>query len=146
MTSTLGYVSIIGALLLSVSGAAVAFTSVVRRGAAAAGLARRATYGVFALATLAIATMVYALVAHDFSVSYVAQVGSRSTPLFYTVISLWSSLDGSILFWGWILAGYSAAVVYVYRERHKELMPAVTYSTAMGVGVGLSKSTYSSPA
>jgi len=104
----------------------VAFAAVAGRKLAAADLARRATYGVFALATLAIATMVYALVAHDFSVSYVAQVGSRSTPLFYTVISLWSSLDGSILFWGWILAGYSAAVAYVYRARHRELMPAVT--------------------
>jgi cytochrome c-type biogenesis protein CcmF len=126
MTSTVGYLSIFGALLLSVGGAVVAFTAVSRRRPLAAELARRATYGVFGLATLAIATMVYALVAHDFSVSYVAQVGSRSTPLFYTVISLWSSLDGSILFWGWILAGYSAAVVYVYRARHKQLMPAVT--------------------
>jgi len=126
MTSTIGYISIIGALLLSVVGAAVAFMAVSQRRPAAADFARRATYGVFGLGTLAIATMVYALVAHDFSVSYVAQVGSRSTPLFYTIISLWSSLDGSILFWGWILAGYSAAAVYVYRSRHKELMPAVT--------------------
>ncbi len=126
MTSTIGYSSIVGALLVSVVGAAVAFVAVGQRRPAAADFARRATYGVFGLATLAIATMVYALVAHDFSVSYVAQVGSRSTPLFYTVISLWSSLDGSILFWGWILAGYSAAAVYVYRSRHRELMPAVT--------------------
>ena len=41
--------------------------------------------------------MVTALVTHDFSVSYVAQVGSRSTPLFYTIISLWGALEGSIL-------------------------------------------------
>jgi cytochrome c-type biogenesis protein CcmF len=87
---------------------------------------RRAAYGVFALATLAILLMVIALVGHDFSVGYVAQVGSRSTPLFYTVISLWSSLDGSILFWGWIVAGYTAAVVHVYRDRYRDLMPAVT--------------------
>jgi cytochrome c-type biogenesis protein CcmF len=125
MTSTIGYFSIGGALLLSLVGAVVAYVGVFQRKPGAAVLVRRATYGVFALATLAIATMAYALVAHDFSVSYVAQVGSRSTPLFYTIISLWSSLDGSILFWGWILAGYSAAVVYVYRNRHRELMTAV---------------------
>ncbi len=97
-------------------------------------MGRRAVYVVFGLATLAIVTMVYALVAHDFSVGYVAQVGSRSTPLFYTVISLWSSLDGSILFWGWILAGYSAAVVYIYRNRYKDLMPAVA-GTLLAVNV-----------
>ena len=44
--------------------------------------------------------MVYALLTHDFSVSYVAQVGSRSVPTWVTVVSLWSSLEGSILFWG----------------------------------------------
>jgi hypothetical protein len=32
--------------------------------------------------TVAVLTMLTALVTHDFSVSYVAQVGSRSTPLF----------------------------------------------------------------
>jgi cytochrome c-type biogenesis protein CcmF len=134
MTSTIGYFSVFGALFLSVIGAIVAFLGVRSGNAGQLRFARRAVYGVFALATLAIATMVYALVAHDFSVSYVAQVGSRATPLFYTVISLWSSLDGSILFWGWILAGYSAAVVYIYRNRHRELMPAAT-GTLLAVNI-----------
>ncbi len=125
MTSTLGYISIIGALLLSLAGAVSAFVSVRTGRAGLALFGRQAAYGIFGLATLAIVTMVYALVAHDFSVGYVAQVGSRSTPVFYTVISLWSSLDGSILFWGWILAGYTAAVIYIYREKYRELMPAV---------------------
>jgi cytochrome c-type biogenesis protein CcmF len=126
MTSALGYFAVGGALLLSLAGAVAAFVAVRTKHSGLAKFARLATYGVFWLATLAIGTMVYALVAHDFSVSYVAQVGSRATPLFYTVISLWSSLDGSILFWGWIVAGYSAAVAYVYRDRFKELMPAAT--------------------
>ncbi len=125
MTSTLGYIAIGGALLLSLVGAVSAFAAVKTGRGGQAAFGRRSAYGVFGLATLAMAVMVYALVAHDFSVSYVAQVGSRSTPLFYTVISLWSSLDGSILFWGWIVAGYTAAVVYIYRDRYRELMPAV---------------------
>ncbi|UCC73233.1 MAG: heme lyase CcmF/NrfE family subunit [Gemmatimonadota bacterium] len=125
MISSLGYLAVGGALLLSVVGAVAAFAAMGGRPQLAP-WARRAVYGVFALATLAILLMAVALVAHDFSVSYVAQVGSRSTPLFYTVISLWSSLDGSILFWGWILAGYSAAVVYIHRDRYQDLMPAVT--------------------
>ncbi len=125
MISSLGYLAVGGALLLSIVGAAAAFGAVGDRPQLAV-WGRRAAYGVFGLATLAILLMVYALVAHDFSVSYVAQVGSRSTPLFYTVISLWSSLDGSILFWGWIIAGYTAAVVYIHRQRYGELMPAVT--------------------
>jgi len=134
MTSTLGYLSIGGALLLSLVGAVVGFFALKPGEGTRAAFARRAAYGVFALATLALVVMVYALVAHDFSVSYVAQVGSRATPLFYTVISLWSSLDGSILLWGWIIAGYTAAVTFVYRDRYAELMPAVT-GTLLAVNV-----------
>jgi len=55
--------------------------------------------------------MEWALITHDFSVGYVAEVGSRSTPLSFTIVSLWSSLDGSILFWGLILGLYVLAFV-----------------------------------
>ena len=48
--------------------------------------------------------MVVGLVSHDFSIAYVAQVGSRATPLLYTVASLWGALEGSILFWAGLLA------------------------------------------
>jgi cytochrome c-type biogenesis protein CcmF len=83
-----------------------------RRDAALVRSARAAAYANFALLTIANLAMVYALLVHDFSIDYVAQVGSRGTPRFFTVISLWSSLEGSILFWGWILSGYTAASVY----------------------------------
>src|SRR5688572_15063934 len=66
--------------------------------------------------------MVYALVAHDFSVKYVAMVGSRATPLFYTVISLWGALEGSILFWIFVLSSLSALVVYQNRFREGTLV------------------------
>ena len=82
-----------------------------------------AVYTQFALVAIATLSMVAALVTHDFSVSYVAQVGSRQTPLFYTVISLWGALEGSILFWGFVLASYTAAVVYINRARPGKLVP-----------------------
>lgn len=85
-----------------------------------------AAYTQFALIATATLAMVAALVTHDFSVSYVAQVGSRQTPLFYTIISLWGALEGSILFWGFVLAGYTAAVVYVNRARPGKLVPYAT--------------------
>ena len=82
-----------------------------------------AVYTNFLLVSIAAASMVVALVTHDFSVSYVAQVGSRSTPLLFTVISLWGALEGSILFWAWVLALYSAAVVVLHRRREGNLVP-----------------------
>ena len=66
-------------------------------------------YAFAALMAAANLLMVYALVTRDFSVSYVAQVGSRSVPNWVAVVSLWSSLEGSILFWGLVMGAYVAA-------------------------------------
>ncbi|MGI9140102.1 MAG: heme lyase CcmF/NrfE family subunit [Gemmatimonadaceae bacterium] len=82
-----------------------------------------AVYTNFLLVTVATLAMVVALVTHDFSVSYVAAVGSRATPLLFTVISLWGALEGSILFWAWVLALYAAAVVWVHHRRPGNLVP-----------------------
>ncbi|HYC50478.1 MAG TPA: cytochrome c biogenesis protein CcsA, partial [Gemmatimonadaceae bacterium] len=82
-----------------------------------------AVYTNFLLVTIATVAMIYALVTHDFSVSYVAAVGSRSTPLLFTIISLWGALEGSILFWAWVLALYGAAVVWIHHRRPGSLIP-----------------------
>ena len=49
---------------------------------------------VLAGAVLAVIAMERALITRDFSLSYVAEVGSSRTPALYNVASLWSSLDG----------------------------------------------------
>lgn len=82
-----------------------------------------AVYTNFLLVSVATVLMVVALVTHDFSVSYVAAVGSRSTPLLFTVISLWGALEGSILFWAWVLALYATAVVWFHHRRAGNLVP-----------------------
>ena len=86
-------------------------------------IAYSALYTNFLLVTIATVGMVVALVTHDFSVGYVAQVGSRATPLFYTVISLWGALEGSILFWAWVLALYGTVVIWLNRNRPGNLIP-----------------------
>lgn len=133
MIHTLGFAALALALAQSVYGAAAGVVGVRTRRAALVRSAAAAAYANFLLLTLANGVMVYALVARDFSVSYVAQVGSRSTPLFYTVISLWGALEGSILFWGWVLATYTAAVVYFNRARGGEV---VGYAVAVMLAVG----------
>jgi cytochrome c-type biogenesis protein CcmF len=95
---------------------------------------RSIAYVIFLLMFIANSAMIYALVTHDFSISYVAQVGSRATPVFFTVISLWSSLEGSILFWGLVLAGFTAAATYFTRGRLGSLADYAT-GTMLGVGV-----------
>jgi len=130
----IGSAAIWAALLGAVASAIAAYGGGARDRPDWTDLGRYGTYFVFACMTVAVGAMEVALLTHDFSVQYVAEVGSRDIPNYYTAISLWSSLDGSILFWGWILAGYSALVSFVNRERYRQFMPYVV-GTMMVVGV-----------
>lgn len=123
MTRILGFATIWIALAMSLYGIASAVYGLTKKKPAFVESAMQAVYVNFVLFTLSAGAMVYALITHDFSVGYVAQVGSRSTPLLYTIISLWGALEGSILFWGWVLAMYSAVVVYTNRHRAGNLVP-----------------------
>jgi cytochrome c-type biogenesis protein CcmF len=123
VTATLGRSLVLLALLLSTIGAVAGFAAGSRRSAAGWAWTRRLAYA-FALAMAAAnGVMVWALLARDFSVGYVAQVGSRTVPDWVAVVSLWSSLEGSILFWGLVIGAYVAAATWVNRERHPEYMP-----------------------
>ncbi len=103
-----GRLAILLALALAVFGVVTGIVT-GRRGDPRAFMATKwAMWGYAGLLLLANLRMVEALLRHDFSVGYVAQVGSRATPALYTVVSLWSSLEGSILFWGLIIGVYGA--------------------------------------
>ena len=76
---------------------------------------------------VAVVAMEHALVVHDFSLTYVADNNSRSTPLLYSVTGLWSALAGSILLWALVLGGYATAMVWRFRRRSDE--PLVAWAT-----------------
>ncbi|MFP5354072.1 MAG: heme lyase CcmF/NrfE family subunit [Gemmatimonadota bacterium] len=126
MTRLIGYNALMIALALAAFGVVAAPIGVKRGREELVRATHTATYAMFALVTVATFAMIYALVTHDFSVGYVAQVGSRETPLFYTVISLWGALEGSILFWAWVLTLLSALVVFWNRDREGGLIPYTT--------------------
>jgi len=67
--------------------------------------------------------MITALLGHDFSILYVARNNATTTPPFYSFISLWAALQGSILFWTFLLTGWSSILLYRYRSAHPDLMP-----------------------
>ena len=84
--------------------------------------------------TVALVLMEYALITHDYSVKYVAEVGSNETPLTFTIVSLWSSLDGSILLWAFILAVWAAVFAWKMRDDHPEHAPWAL-GTILSVGI-----------
>lgn len=125
MTAAIGHISIVIALLLAIWGILGPvlgprifrdryFTSV-----------RAGILGQFVLVTLASLCLIYALVTTDFSIRYVAFNTTRSTPFYYRVTGLWGALEGSLLLWEWILIIFSGLVAWIYKERHRDLMPWV---------------------
>ena len=122
MNSTLGYGLVLTGLLCSAFAAVVGIVTGLMRKESALPMVQKAVYGFAASMIGSNLVMVYALLSHDFSVKYVAQVGSRSTPVIFTIVSLWSALEGSILFWGAIMGAYLFAFAWMYRKEHGRYM------------------------
>lgn len=119
----LGTGLVLVSLFCAAAGSVLGFWAGARRHLQAWTWSRRAAYGFAGTMTLANFLMVYALISHDFSVKYVAEVGSLDTPVYFTVVSLWASLNGSILFWGGILSVYVVGFLIANGRRHREYMP-----------------------
>jgi cytochrome c-type biogenesis protein CcmF len=86
-----------------------------------------------AMAAAAFAVMEWAMITRDFSLLYVQKVGSYSTPALYNFAAVWSALEGSILMWVLVLAGYVAAVAWWMRKRFTE--PLVGWALAVLLAV-----------
>src|SRR5712691_3120808 len=80
---------------------------------------------VTALMIAASAILVHAFVTNDYSIKYVQHYSDAVQPLFYKITSYWGGLDGSIMFWVFLLAIFGSIAVYTNRERHRELIPYV---------------------
>jgi len=108
----LGAAALRAALFLSLWGTGAAIYAAWRRDVRALHSARIAAGISFGLVVIAALSMMFALATHDFTVLYVAENNARETPLFYSIISLWAALEGSILLWTAILAGATAFIAF----------------------------------
>ena len=103
--------------------------------ASVAGARRRSTrliesgigafYLVTALMTVASGVIVHAFVTNNYAIKYVQRYSDAAQPLAYKIASYWGGLDGSIMFWVFLLGVFGAIAVYTNRERHRELIPYV---------------------
>ena len=84
-----------------------------------------AFYLVAALMTIASGIIVNAFVTGNYAIKYVQRYSDSAQPLAYKLASYWGGLDGSIMFWVFLLAVFGAVAVATNRERHRELIPWV---------------------
>ena len=125
MTAIIGHTSILLALLLALGGIVISIIGSRAGHERYVGWARAAILGQFFFVTLAALALIYGLVTTDFSIRYVASNTTRATPIYYRITGLWGALEGSLMLWEWILVIFSGIVAWVYRDRHREMMPWV---------------------
>jgi cytochrome c-type biogenesis protein CcmF len=119
----IGAIALRLALVVAVYAAMIAFLGGWRQKAPWVRSAERAVYAVFALVSIAMVVMLYALTTHDFNIQYVARVSNRAMPMLYTMAALWGGQEGSLLLWLWLLVLYSALVVKQNQYRNREFIP-----------------------
>jgi cytochrome c-type biogenesis protein CcmF len=95
-------------------------------------LSRRLVYAVCALITACVAIIEIAFASDDFGFNIVAEHSSIATPTFYKLAAMWSSQEGSLLLWAWVLSIAASAALYATRNRLREIVP---WATAVMMGV-----------
>ena len=93
---------------------------------------RRAVYALAGLLTAAVVIVEAAFLGDDFSFSVVSSHSSTTTPTAYKLTAMWSSQEGSLLLWAWVLSLAASGALYLTRNRHREIVP---WATAVLMGV-----------
>ena len=94
---------------------------------------RRSVYTLAGLMTIAFVILELAFLRNDFSFDVVASHSSTTTPTFYKLTAPWSSQEGSLLLWVFLLSLWSSLILFLTRRRAKEIAP---YATAVLLGFG----------
>ncbi|HWY17805.1 MAG TPA: cytochrome c-type biogenesis CcmF C-terminal domain-containing protein [Solirubrobacteraceae bacterium] len=94
---------------------------------------RRAVYALAGVLTVAFAVLELAFLRDDFAFNTVADTSSATTPTFYKAAAVWSSQEGSLLLWAWLLSMWSSLVLFLTGRRMREV---AAYATAILLGFG----------
>jgi cytochrome c-type biogenesis protein CcmF len=95
-------------------------------------ISRRTVYAACALLTACVVLIEVAFATDDFAFKIVQQHSSIETPSFYKLAAMWSSQEGSLLLWAWVLSIASSLALYATRNKLREIVP---YATAVMAGV-----------
>ncbi len=125
MFNNIGYVLLAAALAVSVYGLVVPVLGVRWNSWNLVRSAQFSTIVNFVLVAGAAAMLLRAFLADDFSVHFVWETSSTDLPLLYKIAAFWGGMEGSLLFWELVLAGFSACVAYLYQRSNREIIPYV---------------------
>lgn len=115
MIPELGHFALILTLLVAFVLGILPLLGAQRNDVALMALARPAARLLFLLVLVSFGCLAWAFVANDFSVAYVANHSHSQLPLVYRVTAVWGSHEGSLLLWGLMLTGWTAAASFSRR-------------------------------
>ncbi|MCW2951789.1 MAG: cytochrome c assembly protein [Conexibacter sp.] len=131
--ATFGRALLIVAFALTLYGIGASLYGAIAHRRAWVDSGRRAVYSLAGVLTVAFVVLEAAFLRNDFSFSVVATHSSTTTPTGYKMAAAWSSQEGSLLLWVWLLSLWSSLVLYLTRRRVREIAP---YATAVLLGFG----------
>ena len=123
--ATLGYAILLTTFVVCSYAVGVSVAGARRRSQRLIDSGIGAFHMVTALMVMASVLIVRAFVTDDFTIRYVSRYSDSVQPLFFKLTSYWGGLDGSIMFWVFLLACFGSLAVHVNRDRHRELIPYV---------------------
>jgi len=125
MIANFGYGALVITFLVSLFGIGAAIFGLLKQKPAWVDSARNAMLLTFPLLTLSALSIIYLLVTDHYEVEYVANVTSRSMPLYLKVTALWGGQAGSLIFWSCLMSAFASAVTLRSWERDREFLPWV---------------------
>jgi cytochrome c-type biogenesis protein CcmF len=130
---TLGRASLVLALAIALVGIGGSLYGARTRRGEWVTVGRRSMYALFGVLTVTMVVLEAAFLRSDFSFRLVASHSSTTTPTFYKLTALWSSQQGSLLLWVWLLSGWASLALAATRKQLREIAP---YATAVLLGLG----------
>jgi cytochrome c-type biogenesis protein CcmF len=94
---------------------------------------RRSVYALAGILTVAFIVLEIAFLRNDFAFNTVADTSSRTTPAFYRAAAVWSSQEGSLLLWAWLLSLWASLALFLTRRHMRDV---AAYATAILLGLG----------
>jgi cytochrome c-type biogenesis protein CcmF len=122
----LGHAALLTAFVIAAYTAVASFVSARGRVGELWLSARNGVYAAFGLTTIASGVLLYDLLTHDFTIKYVAEYTSRSQSPLYNFAAWWAGLEGSLLFWAWLLSLFAVIVLIQSRRNNRELIPYIS--------------------
>jgi cytochrome c-type biogenesis protein CcmF len=124
----IGNFSLFIALLFSIFASIIGYIGALKSKTGFIESASRASIAAWLCCTASILTLGFGFLTDNYINHYIWQFSNRGMPTIYKFTAIWGGMNGSMLFWGWLLTTF-AALLALYRHKYN----STVYSFALPV-------------